>query len=241
MKNQYFGDINDYVKYGLLRTLSGDADITTAICWMLTPDDDAKDGDSIHYLQEPESWRHYDPVLYDLLRESVCDKGIRDVRAADDPLILPWALFFAETLADDAEGRASYFATFTDFSAGCDLVFYDPDNGIEVKSVKYGRKDSSKYVYWREIVAAFQAGHSLLIYQHFPRVQRIEYTQALARELAERTGAREVYSFRTPRVLFLLAAQDRHNRFFRKATRKVADAWGEQIQCAFHIDEKEIR
>ena len=35
MKNQYFGDINDYVKYGLLRVFS--ATHRVAVCWMLTP------------------------------------------------------------------------------------------------------------------------------------------------------------------------------------------------------------
>ena len=126
-----------------------------------------------------------------------------------------------------------------DFAAGCDLIFYDPDNGIEVRSVKYGRIGSSKYLYWREIVSAFQAGHSLLIYQHFPRVQREAYTSARARELAKRTHAREVYSFRTPRVLFLLAAQDRHSRSLQAAAQRVANVWGEQIQCTSYIDGEE--
>ena len=40
MKNQYFGDINDYRKYGLLRILSTYGPIKTAVCWMLTPDDE---------------------------------------------------------------------------------------------------------------------------------------------------------------------------------------------------------
>jgi hypothetical protein len=40
MKDQYFGDINDYRKYGLLRILSGmrcsgQSNISAAICWML--------------------------------------------------------------------------------------------------------------------------------------------------------------------------------------------------------------
>jgi len=36
MKNQYFGDINDYRKYGLLRGLSNKGEISTLVCWMLT-------------------------------------------------------------------------------------------------------------------------------------------------------------------------------------------------------------
>jgi hypothetical protein len=39
MKNQYFGDINDYRKYGLLRILSDEGSMRTGVCWMLTRDD----------------------------------------------------------------------------------------------------------------------------------------------------------------------------------------------------------
>lgn len=43
MKHQYFGDVNDYRKYGLLRTLAKD-DIHILINWMLTPNDGSADG-----------------------------------------------------------------------------------------------------------------------------------------------------------------------------------------------------
>ena len=39
MKNQYFGDINDYRKYGLIRLLTGAGQLKTAVCWMLAPGD----------------------------------------------------------------------------------------------------------------------------------------------------------------------------------------------------------
>lgn len=39
MKHQYIGDINDYRKYALLRTLSADGVNRIGVCWMLTPDD----------------------------------------------------------------------------------------------------------------------------------------------------------------------------------------------------------
>ncbi len=44
MKNQYFGDINDYRKCGLLRLLTGRGSLSTAICWMLAPNDRSPDG-----------------------------------------------------------------------------------------------------------------------------------------------------------------------------------------------------
>ena len=38
MKHQYFGDANDYVKYGLLRCFA-EPGFRVGICWMLTPED----------------------------------------------------------------------------------------------------------------------------------------------------------------------------------------------------------
>ena len=41
MKNQYFGDINDYRKHGILRALSNGGEVKTAVCWMLSPEDES--------------------------------------------------------------------------------------------------------------------------------------------------------------------------------------------------------
>jgi chromosome condensin MukBEF MukE localization factor len=38
MKNQNIADINDYRKFGLVRTLSDSGKIRIDVCWMLTPD-----------------------------------------------------------------------------------------------------------------------------------------------------------------------------------------------------------
>jgi len=40
VKNQYFGDINDYRNYGLLRILISGGGIKTIVCWVLRPDDE---------------------------------------------------------------------------------------------------------------------------------------------------------------------------------------------------------
>jgi hypothetical protein len=50
MKNQYFGDINDYRKYGLLRAWQAAGNGTLLVAWMLTPDDGSRDGGSRSYL-----------------------------------------------------------------------------------------------------------------------------------------------------------------------------------------------
>lgn len=234
MKNQYFGDMNDYRKYGLLRLLSGQGDITTAVCWMLTPDDGRTDGSLTEYLRQPGKWRHFDPSLFEHLRELVLHQDVRDVRGVETVGILPSCRFAPGLLPDDAEGRVAYFETFTYVTEGCDLIFFDPDNGIEVKSKRYGLKDSSKYLYWHEIEESFAGGHSLLIYQHFPHVKRGPFIETKTRDLAEKTGAREVFSFRTPHVLFLLAVQEDRREFFRARSLGVTDMWGSQIAVVRH-------
>ena len=44
MKDQYFGDVNDYLKYGLLRALQSQGDLKLLVAWMLTPNDARSDG-----------------------------------------------------------------------------------------------------------------------------------------------------------------------------------------------------
>jgi hypothetical protein len=234
MKNQYFGDINDYRKYGLLRVLTGRGEIKTAVCWMLTPDHGRGDGGFIDYLEQPDRWRGFDPLLFDQLRELVQTQNLRDVRGVETSAVLPSCRFAPGFVLDDADGRARYFEAFKDLAGGCELVFFDPDNGIEVGTKPVGRKDSSKYLYWHEIERFWKAGQSLLIYQHFPRVPRDLFIEVKARELRDTTGAPLVISFRTSHVLFLLGPQAERLDFFRQCCAEVAQRWGDEIRVAYH-------
>jgi hypothetical protein len=235
VKNQYFGDINDFKKYGLMRALSNHGEIRTVACWMLTPDDGRGDGSRIGYLSKPEEWRTLDPQLFDHLREWVLTRGVRDVRAAETSAILPNCGFAPGVLSDDAGERSRYFEGCLDIARSCELAFFDPDNGIQVKSTLYGRRGSSKYLYWHEIERFWGGGYSLLIYQHFPRVPRDPYIESRARELIRRTGAPEVTSFRTSSVVFLLVPQEDRVEFFRGRSRVVDEVWGQQMQVAHHF------
>jgi len=233
VKNQYFGDINDYRKYGLLRLLTNGGRIKTAVCWMLTPDDGRSDGGRIKYLSEPGKWRDFDDALFDHLEEIVLHRGLRNVSEIENSDILPSCSFFSELVPDEREARAGYREGAIDSARGCALVFFDPDNGIEVRSKPVGRKDSSKYLYWHEIELFWKAGHSLLIYQHFPRVVRDPFIEAKARELADRTGAPLVISFRTSHVVFFLVPQPERRDYFCGRSEEVAGDWGDEFRVAY--------
>lgn len=229
MKNQYFGDINDYKKYSLLRLLSGQGRIETAICWVLTEDDDRTDGRRIRYLEQPDRWQSYDPVLYEYLREQVLERRTRNVRAVENAGLFANFRFYSRIIQDEIGLREEFFNDFLEFARGAHLVFLDPDNGLEVKSIVRGRKASSKYIYWDEVQAIYDAGHSLLIYQHFPRRPRRPFIQGIINKIATIAPIRRLFYYCTKFVVFFLVPQREHEEFFIDSNLHVLNCWGRTI------------
>src|SRR5258705_4419906 len=108
MKNQYFGDVNDYLKYGLLRCFA-EAGLRIGVCWMLTPDDGRSDGRKIEYLSKPESWRVYDPPLFDLLSEAV-RKKTRRVHHVESSGLLPNTSFSNSLVPEEQHARKRWLS-----------------------------------------------------------------------------------------------------------------------------------
>lgn len=86
---------------------------------------------------------------------------------------------------------------------GVELVFFDPDNGLETSLCK-GRKNSSKYLYLDEVDAFYASGKSVLIYQHFPRVERRAFLASCIERLRSVASDALVWSFTTAHVVFFL-------------------------------------
>ena len=171
MKNQYFGDIGDYGKYGLLRFLA-EHGVSVSVNWYLTPDDGSADGKFIQYLSD-ERFRNYSPVLYDTLQEYVVTKGRRDVRVMDETDLIPGAKYYTDLLltsvdmspAERRQCRKEWHEKALAFCAGSELVFLDPDNGIRPK----GRSCSpynDKYVFLEEAADYYNAGQNVVYYCH---------------------------------------------------------------------------
>lgn len=234
MKHQYFGDINDYRKYGLIRALSGSGLLPTYICWMLTPDsEDNKDGNRISYLSRPEVWRHYDSVLFDFLQTEIQQR--KTTRIIDEDAlakVLPSTRFFTPLLQDAVDLRTGYFnALFHNLPSCGGLLFFDPDNGLEVPSCSKGNKNSSKYIYWSEVSKAYESGHSVLIYQHFQRVERKKFIRGISEKAKAETGA-AVFAYVTSHVVFFLLARPEHINLFEKANAMLSNQWHTQIFIA---------
>jgi hypothetical protein len=204
MKHQYFGDVNDYVKYGLLRCFS-QASLRIGICWMLTPDDKRPDGRKIQYLSQPAEWGAHDPSLFNHLSRTIDFPDGRDLRHIEGTAHIQHAKFFRNIVPDSHVERAIWFTKMLASLKGSDLVFFDPDNGIEVPSKAIGQKDSSKYIYWKELAETWRHAESLLVFQHFPRVKRDKYIPARVGEMQSHLPNSSVIPLRSSNVLFLLA------------------------------------
>ena len=221
MKEQYVGDINDYQKYALLRLL-GRSGLKLGVCWMLTPNDERSDGNKLGYLDQTNQERH-DPKLFALLRRVRDEPDARRLILIEGSEVLPGAVFVNTTVPEPLFDRQLWFRQASAALTDADLIFFDPDNGIEVGSVGKGRRNSSKYVYRDELAATYRGGHSLLVYQHFQRKKRESFIQAVADDLRSVAPDAEIWAIRTSHVVFMLVIQPRHRAALSAAAHHVRE------------------
>jgi hypothetical protein len=228
MKHQYFGDVNDYVKYGLLRCLAN-AGLRVGVCWMLTPDDNRPDGRKIQYLSRPDEWRAHAPDLFDHLSKTIPARDGRHIRHIEGPIHIPHARFFGAMVPDSRVERTVWRKNMLAALDESDVLFFDPDNGIEVPSIAIGRKGSSKYIYWEELIESWQRAKSLFVFQHFPRVKRNEYIPARAEEMASRLPGSSVIPLRSSNALFLLAYRSADSTQILRAVESIEKNWSGRV------------
>lgn len=229
MKDQYVGDINDYLKYSVLRALGEAHTRSILVCWMLTVDDDRRDGLKTSYLRQPARYREIDSSLYDSLAALVA-AGNRSTKAVERARILVGADFFREPLSDVLVEREEYLDRMWTAAEGRRIVFFDPDNGLDVPSVPNGRVGSRRYLYVTELERARDLELGLVVYQHIPRVQRPPY---VARQLERLAGAVPGYAtlaIYASHVAFLAAAPPEQAGSFEHAFRLAAQRWNGDLK-----------
>ena len=234
MKNQYFGDVNDYMKYGLLRSIIRVTKFRVLVAWMLTPDDGSPDGNLTSYLEKPVEWRHHDSELFDEMVAIFSNPGRKPERRVDlieNTHLLKGAEYFENCVPDSPSSRDKWFESLSERMRGSELVFLDPDNGLEIESKPYGRKESSKYVFWKEVEESWSSGKSLLIYQHFPRVDHLSFVRRKLSCMKRKLPSAHVAAFSTSRVVYLMALRPEHHLFHRSILDAVQKQWSDKITC----------
>ena len=246
MQDRYAGDVGDFGKYGLLRWLCGPdahgAALRLGVLWYRFEDATPGDGKYVSYLEPPraQEYRKCDPELFQKMHSIV--HGERSIAAVETSGVLPPDTdFFGDMLAFGRdEPRASKALKRSDWvEAGlravehADLVFADPDNGLEIPSVGCLRTKGPKYVYYDDLRACWARGQSLVVYQHIARKGTAE-EQIAARHDALREhleGAEGSVTLRwrrfTSRAYFVIPATDHDERLAARCSAFLASPWGQ--------------
>ena len=253
MQNRYFGDVGDYGKYGLLRKLCGITSVgptlSLGIVWYLVPDEGHnEDGKHTSYLRKPD-YRQCDPTLFDGLNRMLSD-GQRVVAKIQQSDLLPKGTAFFENLlsykgmpitgVENKKARLSmrrkWLSDALDAAQNRDIIFLDPDNGFQVKSVPKHADKAVKYIFWDELNEFCAEDRTLVIYHHLNRTlpsrDQIQLKLEEFRNNLPRGEATIPLLFKrgSHRVFFIVPAH-RHRSLVSDRLRKMRiSAWAPHIE-----------
>ena len=173
MQNRYAGDIGDFGKLGLLRTLYA-AGLSVGVNWYLNPNLTSKelnnkDGKFVDYSQ----YKNCDEQLYSELQK-IINCGQRNVSSLENNNILQAKFysapldFFDKNKSERFDFRCKWHENALKALSGVDVVFVDPDNGLIVRSA-VGTSRANKYVEASELTDYYSQGASVIYYQHKAR------------------------------------------------------------------------
>lgn len=252
MQDRYVADVGDFGKYGLLRILCNTTGLDSGpklrlgVVWYLFESKEEEkrkpgDGRKTDYAKSShaERFRPRDEELYDLLLD-VLQRKPRNVEAirrsnilGRDAVFYDRLLIFSETDNDGRQPtRSEWLSGAQSKVESCDLVFLDPDNGLEAKSLAPWRKNGAKYVYYDEVKPYLGKNQSVVIYHHLGRnkpgkAQVSDRLKQLDKRLALRQRPFALwYHAGSPRVFFVLPAST-HDVLLRRAKTTLNEKWGD--------------
>lgn len=172
MQDRYTGDLGDFSKLGILRTLQT-AGLSIGVNWYLTPDENHNgDGRHVKYLSQ-EEYKACDETLWLELKNIVESKHRKACYLENENILR--ANFFSERLdftgktkAERELIRKAWHKKACIAMAGNEIVCVDPDNGLIVPSA-FGRPKENKYVLYDELADYYAQQSSVIYYQHKAR------------------------------------------------------------------------
>lgn len=182
MRHNFVNDIGDYAEYAFLRALcsEGTLKMRLGVIWYLTVHPELNGDGRRRAHTSREGWDGLDPELLVKMRSiearlrSQSDLHLSLIERSE---ILPDdTLFFSEPLPDVTglplerrRERAAWFTRAQETVTSCELIFLDPDNGLEVQSVSSSSRLAGKYATVAEIASLLSTGAGVVFYQHCDR------------------------------------------------------------------------
>ena len=257
MQDRYVGDLGDFGKYGLLKALCSCPESVSGphsslgVVWYLVPDEGHnQDGKYVQYLvpsaRNQEQFRSCDPVLYDVLAGIVCS-GRRSVASIREREVLPAGTrYYDPPLTFDglsgsgagvqrqrSEFRSGWLEGALEFTAPCELVFIDPDNGFEVRVGAY-QKRGPKYVFFNELMPFSNRGQSLVVYHHMSRrgssTQQVRERLTQIKDRLGRGAFALLYHRGSARAFFVIPVEGQEEALCSKAEEFLEGPWSRHFE-----------
>lgn len=220
MKNQYVGDVGDYTKLGILRKLEKTG-FSIGLNWYLTPDESQHsktktDGKYTEFLKC--ACDTPDTNLHCALKKIGLSNN-RSVAQIENAQLLKNSLYWNELL--EAKNRDKWHSKALNKLSNQDVIFLDPDNGLEVKSIKPYSKNGNKYTTYQEVKDYYTQGSTVIVYNHRDRKSECEYLKRFYRfKDMEETKNAKIFYLRASRYSvrdYLFLVQERHFSDLEKA------------------------
>ena len=257
MQNRYVGDIGDFGKYGLLKVLCQPShdkmpQLSLGVAWYLVPDEGHNnDGKHVAYLdpikKNIERFKNCDSFLYEELSKIVRN-GERNIKSIRQSSILPHGTIYYETpltfngmatFGSSAYNRRLVFRKqwvngALELTKTSDVVFIDPDNGIEVGIERHHAR-GPKYVYFDELSPYLQRGQSLIIYHHIGRNGTAEeQIQKRFLQIKQSVGNYEgtfalLYHRGTLRCYFIVPQEQHKDTLFERSKVLTSGIWAQHF------------
>ncbi len=242
MQDRYAGDAGDFAKYGLLRQLiAGDQKLRLGIVWYLFGDaESGDDGKHIGYLNDPTTYKPCDPDLFCALKTIVGERRtVAAVEAAG--LFPPDTAYFGEAISFSSVSlmqrtaeRGAWAARALARTDGCDIVFVDPDNGLQNPGTRLRGLKAPKYTLFEELRAHRDRGQSLVIYQHRTRTSLERQLETRRRDLSVELGCTDGWALHTSlgtgRLFFVVPAAAHHSALRARSEALVRGRWSRIIE-----------
>lgn len=188
MQERYLGDDKDHVKFALLRHFHRDLGVRVAVNWYLTDPKgvgDAKNNDgNRRYKAGGNPWLDIDSELCARLQvfESMERRNIATIEQLE--ILPPTTRYVTERVP--TEGRNDWHERARQHLMASDLVFLDPDNGLDVMSMS--RSSAPKYALSSEVVSYVRAGQITVVIQFSKRAKIKDQVQDIRKRLQGELG-----------------------------------------------------
>lgn len=204
MQSRYAGDIGDFGKFILLKAIAdafGGGSLLGINWYRAELKEGNNDGRHIRYLdpsyKKSRLFRVCDPEVYDGLSR-IISSGRRSIEALEKSRLLPHG---TETFGEPVTStdRSGWFDRSLKSLARSSVLFLDPDNGFQPRSVSDSSRSAAKYALVDEVQQLVAEGKTVICYNHRDRKPAGEYAQRLA-EVSRMAESRRIRVLRFRRV-----------------------------------------